>query len=561
MKNVWQISLREWICFFVFASCVLLKIVLFHVYCFHGLLLSSILTNPVAFFSFWLPKLSAVFAVSALFFFFRDKRWLAILLLIFDVWIEANLIYFRTNKMFIDYYALTMGGNMDGLWESVLIFFSVRDVVFPMISLLFAGWTFMTKQIYCRRLNFGGILMALTVAIQVLGNYCHSLEYKENPFEPIQLTQNQRFSAWCHDVIPAENKSVFHILVWDIVDFLTIGEDTYTMSEDDIRQTVPFIHPSPEELAPTPIIIVVVESFENWVIQEDVMPNLYSLVSNDDVAYFPHLKSQIRQGTSSDGQLIINTGILPLQRGAWSFLHAENILPSITSLYEHSVSLDPSEPQLWNKTNYIKSFGIDEDIQTEVDDRLLFREVLDKVKDSCQCIWTVTMSSHAPFSYYSGAYGGSSDMPSIMARYLYTFQQVDAALGELISSLDSLGYFGGGSLIITGDHTIFSNEDRAACRAFCNSEHYDFDSIKEYVPLIIKAPNITGNPVDKAMYYQMDIYPTILSLIGCSGYFWSGFGVNLLNPENRQNRMIDEQSAFILSDKILRSDYFRILQR
>jgi hypothetical protein len=54
----------------------------------------------------------------------------------------------------------------------------------------------------------------------------------------------------------------------------------------------------------------------------------------------------------------------------------------------------------------------------------------------------------------------------------------------------------------------------------------------------------------------MDIYPTILHLIACEDYYWKGFGVNLLDSVARKNRPISEQEAFILSDKLIRANWF-----
>ena len=59
----------------------------------------------------------------------------------------------------------------------------------------------------------------------------------------------------------------------------------------------------------------------------------------------------------------------------------------------------------------------------------------------------------------------------------------------------------------------------------------------------------------------MDAFPTILHLIGCDHYYWKGFGVNLLDSVKRGDRMIVEQNAFELSDKIIRSNFFELMQR
>lgn len=55
----------------------------------------------------------------------------------------------------------------------------------------------------------------------------------------------------------------------------------------------------------------------------------------------------------------------------------------------------------------------------------------------------------------------------------------------------------------------------------------------------------------------MDIYPTILHLIGCDDYYWRGFGVNLLDSAAHHNRPISPDEASVLSDKMIRADYFR----
>lgn len=59
--------------------------------------------------------------------------------------------------------------------------------------------------------------------------------------------------------------------------------------------------------------------------------------------------------------------------------------------------------------------------------------------------------------------------------------------------------------------------------------------------------------------YQMDIFPTILHLIGCEDYYWKGFGVNLLDSVARNNRVITEHEAFILSDKVIRANWFETI--
>ena len=82
-------------------------------------------------------------------------------------------------------------------------------------------------------------------------------------------------------------------------------------------------------------------------------------------------------------------------------------------------------------------------------------------------------------------------------------------------------------------------------------------SCSNYCPLIIYSPEIEGNIHVTDTCYQMDVFPTILNLIGAEDYFWHGFGVNVMDSVARHNRPITEEEAYRLSDLMIRSDYFR----
>jgi arylsulfatase A-like enzyme len=82
----------------------------------------------------------------------------------------------------------------------------------------------------------------------------------------------------------------------------------------------------------------------------------------------------------------------------------------------------------------------------------------------------------------------------------------------------------------------------------------DLYPMDDCLPLIIYSPKIQGNPRCTDDAYQMDIYPTYMSLLGVENYRWHGLGINLM--ENTQLRCIQEDEAYILSDKLIRNDYF-----
>ena len=85
-----------------------------------------------------------------------------------------------------------------------------------------------------------------------------------------------------------------------------------------------------------------------------------------------------------------------------------------------------------------------------------------------------------------------------------------------------------------------------------------FCPMDDCLPLIIYSPAITQNTRYTKDAYQMDIYPTYQSLLGVENYRWKGFGINLLSDtaEIELKRPITEDEAFILSDKLIRNNYF-----
>ena len=112
-----------------------------------------------------------------------------------------------------------------------------------------------------------------------------------------------------------------------------------------------------------------------------------------------------------------------------------------------------------------------------------------------------------------------------------------------------------------GDHIIFDLNLRMEFESYCKKNNLDYDVQNSNTAFIAYSPRLTKSWIIEEQTYQMDAFPTILHLIGCDHYYWKGFGVNLLDSVKRGDRMIVEQNAFELSDKIIRSNFFELMQR
>ena len=126
----------------------------------------------------------------------------------------------------------------------------------------------------------------------------------------------------------------------------------------------------------------------------------------------------------------------------------------------------------------------------------------------------------------------------------------------MIDSLLQYNLLDSTTILITGDHTIFHKERRDKFSHYCEENNLDYGVDKEFCPLIIYSRNIPNQYQCFDDAYQMDAYPTLLNVLGYNDYYWKGFGVNLLDSVARNNRPISEQEAFVLSDKIIRANWF-----
>lgn len=149
-------------------------------------------------------------------------------------------------------------------------------------------------------------------------------------------------------------------------------------------------------------------------------------------------------------------------------------------------------------------------------------------------------------------------MPEIMSSYLNCLLYTDSCIGAVVDMVMNSPLAENTTIVITGDHTIFQTESAySELNTYAKANHIDFYTGHNFTPLIIYSPEIEGNIQVTDTCYQMDIFPTILHLIGAEDYYWHGFGVNLLDSAARNNRPCTEQEAYRLSDLMIRSDYFR----
>ena len=485
-------------------------------------------------------KLAAAVFFASFIFLLRDKRWILLLSFVLDTWFIANLIYMRNNHILLDAEAFNMSGNLHGYFWSVLIYIEWGiDLMFYGLTALFGLLFLWVKRTECA---WPAWLIACLLGLAPLVYERSTHVYGQNFPKTVAST------------------SVLYAPYYIVADYRLMIQDIQPerpMTEEDLAVADSLCQGEDSVSLDSPLIIVLLESLENWVVTPQIMPNLYRLTQNDHVFYANRIHTQIVGAPSADGQMLVNTGLLPITAGGTCLHYAQHTYPAIMKLAPDSaICLLPHDTCVWNQTAMSPAYGYDSTICYCDIDTILFQKLDSLVDQGYRYIQCITQSTHAPFvneKYSSLALPKS--MPWVMYNFIRGFNALDDGLGYLIRKIETDTLLQRYTIVFTGDHRILHYEKRCQMQRYADRHEMNLMPSDDCLPLIIYSPRITGNPHYTADAYQMDIYPTYRALIGAGEYKWSGFGINLM--DSTQKRPLPEDEAYVLSDKLIRNNYFQ----
>lgn len=328
------------------------------------------------------------------------------------------------------------------------------------------------------------------------------------------------------------NYWIFQYISWQKVsnkDKLYAHKFVEQLSErTDIKMRDSIIHKN--------LILLLVESLQSWPIglrvgTKEVTPYINSLIKDTMTVYFPKVMPQVKDGRSSDAQLLINTGLLPLASGAASSLCSMNTFPSLAYAFKDkryvSMSFVCDDKTFWNQGATTVAYGFDYlfdclqgNKERKEADGNLFRESLLLLTELKQPFYAqlVTLSSHGPYvvPIMTESFLLNENFENDEVRnYLIAVQYVDKCIAEFIEGLKEDGLYDNSIIVITGDHeqmTYNNYEGREKVKAEdC------------FVPFIIINSPLFSKHTSK-VFGQVDIYPSLLDIMGCTDYSWRGLG-------------------------------------
>lgn len=304
------------------------------------------------------------------------------------------------------------------------------------------------------------------------------------------------------------------------------------------------------------IIFILVESYMSFTSDmiidgKEVTPFLNSLKKDSTIYYNGKMRKNVTLGGSSDGQFIYMTGLLPL-RSILTLTKAHHVtLPGLPKILgRESRMIIPTVTSIWDQDEMCRQYGFDKlyarnDYSQEIDENLtdeqVFQLAIQKDKVSSQPFFSIilTMSMHQPYEEQIDSTFLIKN-PSItdeLANYLnvchYTDRQIEKYFHYLIES----GLYNNSLIIIAADHPV---------------DNTDFGGVCNDVPLYIVNPGVDPSIMWQGECNQVDVYTTILDLVGCKSE-WYGLGHSLVSSE--YNNTVSTET-WDVSEWILMGDYF-----
>ena len=181
-------------------------------------------------------------------------------------------------------------------------------------------------------------------------------------------------------------------------------------------------------------------------------------------------------------------------------------------------------------------------IDSNLNDEQVFQLAEEKDKASNQPFFSVilTLSMHQPYTEMIDPTFPieTTSMPKDRACYLNACHYTDKAIQHYFEHLKSSGLYDKSLIIIAADHPVHNT---------------DFGGVSKDIPFyLVNIPSKLKEKMWKEECNQIDVYPTLLDLIGIEGK-WYGLGQSLFSPDYTNS--IDAKK-WEVSEWIIRSDYF-----
>lgn len=557
---------------FFWLAVILLWIKTFAVYIFgFSIKLDNILQGIILF----INPLSAVILLLSISFLFtvkRQKKAIIFISILSTGILYGNLLYFRFFSDFVTIPVLFQTSNMGDLNSSALALMKPFDVLL-LLDLVVLFVFYFTKY-----KSFGDVLETTkNKKIKIVGAAVIIFFLNVGI---AQIERPQLLTRSFDRELLVKNIGLFHYHIYDITLHSKTRAQRVFADGDELSEIKAFTNPNYKDYdkdlfglaEDRNVFMISLESLQSFVINEtiegeEITPFLNELIKES--YYFEEFYHQTEQGKTSDSEFIIDTSWFPRPSGAVFFTHGQNhfnALPSILKENDYYTTVfHANNKSFWNRDIVYENFGYDHFYEindyelTEentvgwgLKDTEFFKQSIPYLKELPQPFYSkfITLTNHFPYELEEeDRMVPEFDSNSrTVNQYFPTVRFMDEAVKLFFEEIKQAGLYENSIFILYGDHYGISQNHNDAMGQFLQKEITPFEAVQlQRVPLIIHIPGHEDYKVMDTVSGQVDMFPTLLHLLGIETKGSIRFGTDLFAPE-RDSFVVLRNGNFITED-------------
>lgn len=333
------------------------------------------------------------------------------------------------------------------------------------------------------------------------------------------------------------------------------------------------------------IIFIQCESLQNAVVNktyngEEITPFLNSLIRSKGSIYFDNYFELLGFGNTSDAEFVSMTSVYPTLDGqAYSVYKNKTTygLPKIAKKmgYE-TLAMHGNTGKFYDREEIYNDFDFDkiylgesydqtDQVTMGLSDKSFFNQSFEFLKEANKTgkkffALMVTLTTHTPYNLPENLRElpkKKNDKTDFVYDYVSCAHYTDRAMEEFFDKLEKSGILDKTVIVIYGDHhayTLNNTKNKESMERWLGRE-IDYDDMMN-IPLVIHLPGYNKNITRHNIGSQVDLYPTILNLMGWDRKEIPTFGIDLLGwgKEVEDNAVYPQtyllKGSFITSDKV-----------
>ena len=526
------------------------------------------------------------------------RTYTFIILWLVAIWCFAQMLYYPTYRDVMPFSSFLLFKNISGtLIKSTIGAVTKKSLLVLLMPLVLHAYHWWIKRHIASEAATAAstrhwVLFAASIAafvvLRLLITTCIFFSRRDhyNGFRDALLTHYSKFSGRHLNYIM--HNGVMSYAIFSFIHSIDTGvsDKEKHLAENFINTNCPSYT---DNSFKTPIeqpnvIFIMVESLNAWAVNLDidrkpVTPTLNALAADSANIVCLNVISQAKNGHSSDGKFMYQTGLLPLLDRSVAMEYSNRTFPSLVKALKQrgykAVEICGDEPSLWNIENMSAAYGFDElyhnpELKEELE---AANYKIDKVVMEFSARYLPTLKGHFIAQLFTGVMhspynenfepatwiSASKQYTPAVRNYLEKTHYFDQQLGIFLDNLKQAGLYDNSVIIIASDHCEPVDDAPNGRPAISKNGN-------ECVFIVLNSGHgklITG-PIG-----QIDIYPTVLDVIGLNDYPWKGLGHSLLRynvssaAENDEEHygnstlLKQQQQAWTVSNILIKGDMMK----